>query len=166
MTKSTTAAINDLPASKDGLLHVVVESPAGSTAKIKWEPELQVFALSRPLPLGLSYPYDWGFVPATRAADGDPLDALVLSEGTSFPGLLIRCRPLGVVRLEQNRKSGKGRERNDRTIAVAERAPRRDLRRHDELPARVRAEIEQFFLNVTFFEDKDAKVLGWGGVGL
>jgi inorganic pyrophosphatase len=163
MTKSATVAINDLPSSKDGLLHVIIESPAGSTAKLKWEPELQVFALSRPLPLGLSYPHDWGFVPGTRAADGDPLDALVLSEGTSFPGLLIRCRPLGVVLLEQNRKSGKGRERNDRVIAVADPAPRRQLRSHDDLSARVQAEIEQFFLNVTFFEDKGAKVLGWGG---
>jgi inorganic pyrophosphatase len=164
MTRSTaTAAINGLTASKNGLLHVIVESPAGSTAKLKWEPELQVFALSRPLPLGMSYPHDWGFVPGTRAPDGDPLDALVLSEGSSFPGLLIRCRPLGVVRLEQNRKAGAGRERNDRVIAVAEPAPRRDLRRHDDLPARLRAEIDRFFLDVTFFEDKAAKILGWAG---
>jgi len=164
MTKSATPGINDLPASKDGLLHVIVESPAGATAKLKWEPDLQVFTLSRPLPAGLVYPHDWGFVPGTRAADGDPLDALVLSEGTSFPGALIRCRPLGLVRLEQNRKAGGGRERNDRVIGLAEPAPHRDsLRTHDDLGPQARAEIEQFFLNVTFFEDKDAKILGWGG---
>jgi inorganic pyrophosphatase len=53
----------DLPASpEDGVLHVVVESPAGATTKIKWEPVLQMFALSRPLPLGVAYPHDWGFV--------------------------------------------------------------------------------------------------------
>src|SRR4029079_9060474 len=109
-----------LPASStDGLLNVVVEAPAGSTNKIKWEPELGSFALSRPLPLGMAYPHDWGFVPGTRAADGDPVDAMVLSEGTTYPGLVIACRPIGVLRLEQNRKQGGGRERNDRILAVA-----------------------------------------------
>jgi inorganic pyrophosphatase len=47
-----------------GLVHVVVESPAGATSKIKHEPRLGAFALSRPLPLGMSYPHDWGFVRA------------------------------------------------------------------------------------------------------
>jgi inorganic pyrophosphatase len=76
----------DLPHSPgEGILHVVVESQAGATSKIKWDPELGVFALSRPLPLGVAYPHDWGFVPGTRAADGDPFDALVLSQGSSYP---------------------------------------------------------------------------------
>ena len=91
-----------LPASPaDGVLNVVVESPAGATSKIKWEIELEAFALSRPLPLGMAYPHDWGFVPGTRAEDGDPVDALVLSEGTTYPGLVIPSLPLGVVRLER-----------------------------------------------------------------
>src|SRR5262245_45986461 len=159
------AAIAELPASaKDGRLHVIVESPAGATAKLKWDPELGLFVLSRPLPLGLYYPHDWGFVPGTRAADGDPLDALVLAEGTSYPGLLLPSRPLGVVRLEQNRKSGQGRERNDRVVAVAAAGARQaGTRRQEDLPARVREEIEQFFLNAVFFEHKDAAILGWGG---
>jgi inorganic pyrophosphatase len=56
-----------LPArSRDGIL-VVVETPAGSRSKLKYLPELGQVALSRPLPLGLHYPFDWGFVPSTRA---------------------------------------------------------------------------------------------------
>ena len=83
-----------LPASPaDHVLNVVVESPAGATSKIEWEIELAAFALSRPLPLGMAYPHDWGFVPGTRAEDGDPVDALVLSEGTTYPGLVIRASP-------------------------------------------------------------------------
>ena len=83
-----------LPASPaDGVLNVVVESPAGATSKIKWEIELEAFVLSRPLPLGMAYPHDWGFVPGTRAEDGDPVDALVLSEGTTYPGLVISSLP-------------------------------------------------------------------------
>jgi inorganic pyrophosphatase len=149
----------------DGILNVVVESPAGATTKIKWDPELESFALSRPLPLGMAYPHDWGFVPGTRAGDGDPLDALVLSEGTTYPGLVIPCRPIGVVRLEQNRKQGGGRERNDRIIAVPTSALRHPLRSAAELAPRVREELERFFLNVVFFEDKAPVLLGWGDPG-
>ncbi|HEY8926373.1 MAG TPA: inorganic diphosphatase [Polyangia bacterium] len=152
-----------LPASTaSGVLHVVVEAPAGSTTKIKWDPQLEAFSLSRPLPLGMAYPHDWGFVPSTQAADGDPVDAMVLSEGTTYPGLVIPCRPIGVVRLEQNRKQGGGRERNDRIIAVAARARRHPLRSADELAERYREEIARFFVNVVFFEDKAPELLGWG----
>jgi inorganic pyrophosphatase len=150
------------PSPSEGVLNVVVESPAGSTAKMRWDPKLGLFALSRPLPLGVAYPHDWGFVPGTRASDGDPVDALVLSEGTLYPGVLVAARPLGVVRLEQNRKQGGGRERNDRVVAAPVSAARLDVRRAAELPERLRAEIEQFFLSAVFFEHKDAVVLGWG----
>jgi inorganic pyrophosphatase len=154
-----------LPSSPaEGLLNVVIESPAGATNKIKWDVEHEVFELSRPLPLGLAYPHDWGFVPSTRAGDGDPVDALVLTEGTTYPGLVIPCRPIGVVRLEQNRKQGGGRERNDRIIATAAASARRDpLRSADDLSARYRKELEQFFLNIVAFEDKAPTLLGWGG---
>jgi inorganic pyrophosphatase len=151
-------------APSDGVLNVVVESPAGSTTKIKWDPKVRVFGLSRPLPLGVAYPHDWGFVPGTQGPDGDPIDALVLSEGTTFPGLMLAVRPIGVLRLEQNRKSGGGRERNDRIIAVLANGPRREhVHSVEQLSVRVREELERFFLDATFFEDKDAKVLGWAG---
>jgi inorganic pyrophosphatase len=157
--------LSSLPAiPSDGVLSVVVESPAGSTTKIKWDTKAEAFGLSRPLPLGIAYPHDWGFVPGTRGPDGDPIDALVLSEGTTFPGLMLAARPIGVVRMEQNRKTGGGRERNDRIIAILANGPRREpVRSVDELPRRVRQELEQFFLDVVFFEDRDAKLLGWAG---
>ena len=50
-------------------VHVVVETPRHAQAKFKFEPTLGVFVLSRALSLGLSYPYDWGFVPSTAAPD-------------------------------------------------------------------------------------------------
>ena len=157
--------LENLPATpSDGLLNVVVESPAGSTTKIKWDAKMDAFGLSRPLPLGFAYPHDWGFVPGTRGPDGDPIDALVLTEGTTFPGLVLVVRPIGVVRLEQNRKRGGGRERNDRIIAVVANGARREpVRSVDELSERFRKELEQFFLDVVFFENKDAALLGWAG---
>ena len=154
-----------LPArSKTGAFHVVVESPRDSRLKIKYDPELRAFTFSRPLIMGLRYPYDWGFIPSTSAPDGDPLDAMVFSDLSTFPGVVIQCRALGVVRLKQNRKQASGRERNDRLIAIPMKMPRFDsFRNPEDLPRRWRQELEEFFIAATRFEGKDAKVLGWSG---
>jgi len=93
------------------------------------------------------------------------VDAVVMSEGTTYPGLVIPCRPIGVVRLEQNRKQGGGRERNDRIIAVAATGHRHPLRSTGELTPRMREELERFFLDVVFFENKAPSLLGWGDAG-
>jgi inorganic pyrophosphatase len=162
------SSLNTLSASPSpGLVHVVVESPRGSTNKLKYDPELQAFTLSRPLPLGLAYPHDWGFVPGTAAEDGDPVDALVLSEGTTYPGLVLVVRPIANLAVEQDSKSKRGpdgkpeRERNDRLIAVPVVAPPAEWRSADDLPKRVREELEQFFVHVVAFEDKHVAILGW-----
>ncbi len=161
-------SLHTLPASPSpGILRVVVESPRGSTSKLKYDPDIQAFVLSRPLPLGLVYPHDWGFVPGTRADDGDPVDALVLSEGTTYPGLVLAVRPIACLAVEQDGKPAPGsgdkpvRERNDRLIATPVAAPRAEWRDSDDLPKRVREEIEQFFVSVTAFENKHIEILGW-----
>lgn len=159
-------SLQDLPAfAPDGSVHVIVESPRGCGLKLKYNPELGVFGLSRPLVNGLVYPYDWGFVPSTRGADGDPVDAMLLWDQTSFPGLLLACRVVGVLTAEQNNKVHRQRrERNDRLVLVPNGAPRSNhVHDIDDVPRRVREELEQFFLGSTAFEGKDLRFLGWSG---
>jgi inorganic pyrophosphatase len=144
------------PHDDGGMLRVVVESPQGSRAKLKYDPAVGVFTFSRALPLGLVYPYDWGFVPGTRAADGDPVDAMIVSAAGTQPGVVVACRPLAVLYVEQNAKDG-GRERNDRLIVV----PVADARAPGDVTPRVRDELETFFRAVTALTKKDIRVLGW-----
>jgi inorganic pyrophosphatase len=55
----------------DQSIYAVVETPRGSSCKLDFDPELRVFTLAKPLMVGLTYPYDWGFIPSTEAEDGD-----------------------------------------------------------------------------------------------
>ncbi len=155
--------LDEIPAHAEEGFHVVVESPRGSNLKLRYDPKLQALVGKRPLPLGFAYPYDWGFVPGTKAPDGDPVDALVYWDVPSFPGVVLTCRALGVLRLEQDAKSG-GRERNDRLLAVPLVHPRAaDLRSVEDLPGRIRDEIAHFFTSSIFFEPKNPAILGWAG---
>ncbi|MCP3102052.1 inorganic diphosphatase [Myxococcus sp. K15C18031901] len=149
-----------------GAFHVVVESPRGSTVKLKYDPVLGAFSISRPLTRGLRYPFDWGFVPSTQGPDGDPLDAMVLWDDTTWPGVVLPCRALGVLQVDQKRKGGRPgeRERNDRILAVPVSAARSEnLRTYQDLSRREREELAHFFMTAVHFEDKDARILGWEG---
>src|SRR5581483_2210587 len=101
----------------------MVESPRGSAVKFKYDPDDRVITLSRPLPAGLAFPFDWGFIPDTHAADGDPLDAFILWDGASYPGIVIPCRALGVLNVEQTNPETRKKERNDRIAALPLKAP-------------------------------------------
>jgi inorganic pyrophosphatase len=148
----------------DDVFHVIVEAPRGSTLKLKYEPQWEAMSVSRPLPSGVTFPFDWGFVPSTEAADGDPLDALLLWDVPSYPGVVVPCRAIGVLQVEQNRTKDTPAERirNDRVLAIPIEARREhgitDLA---ALPARIRQELEVFTIAATTLEGKDARVIGW-----
>jgi inorganic pyrophosphatase len=143
-------------------IHAVVETPRGSHCKLEYDLKLRAFTLAKPLLAGLTYPYDWGFIPSTRAEDGDPLDVLVIHDAATYPGLVLRCKPIGVLEVLQTTKDGK--ERNDRVFAVPDRSPfegeLQDVRR---LPARAVDELEKFFQATDALEDKKLEFLGWRG---
>jgi inorganic pyrophosphatase len=158
--------LSAIPAfASDDTFHVVVEAPRGSTLKLKYEAQWEAMSVSRPLPLGLAFPFDWGFIPSTKAADGDPLDAMLLWDVPSYPGVVVPCRAIGVLLVEQNRTNydPSERVRNDRILSIPV-----DTRREQHvtevaaLSSRVRQEIEQFTLAATALEGKDVRIVGWG----
>ena len=150
------------PFDDDGNLNMVVETPRGSAVKLKYEPKAKVFIVSRSLVLGLIYPFDWGFIPGTKSEDGDPLDALAVHDSSTYPGVVLPCRALGVVDVSQ--KGEKGREENPRLIVMPSWHERMgEFEKATGLPERLREEIEQFFVSATFFTGKDAKIEGWRG---
>src|SRR5258708_20464997 len=87
---------------EDGdLIQVIIETPKGSRNKYAFDPEQKVFELKKVLPAGMAFPYDFGFIPSTRAEDGDPTDVLVLMDEPAFPGCLLKCRPAAIFHAAQ-----------------------------------------------------------------
>jgi inorganic pyrophosphatase len=138
--------LTKLPAFVEGStnLNMVVESPRGTSVKLDYNADDDVFALSHVLPRGSSFPFDFGFVPSTLAEDGDPLDILLLLDAPTCVGCVLTARPVGVIEAEQTQDGETFR--NDRLIgvAVADKARGR-LGSLTEVDSRVLDEIEHFF---------------------
>ncbi len=142
------------------VFNVVVETPRGSPVKLEYDTKHKVFAYGHPLMLGLAYPYDWGFFPRTQAQDGDPLDALVLHESATYPGVVLACRLIGVVRLME-KQAGKSRIRNDRVICVPDAAANFSDAR--DVPRPLQKELERFFQATAALAKKSVRIDGWSG---
>src|SRR5579862_2843606 len=104
------------PRDDNDKIQVIIETPKGSRNKYAFDMEQRVFQLTKVLPAGMAFPYDFGFVPSTMAEDGDPVDVLVLMDEPAFPGCLLKCRVVGVIEGEQRENGNK--ERNDRVVAI------------------------------------------------
>ena len=143
-------------------VHVIIDTPAGSRNKYKFDEEWGLFRISRVLPDGLVFPCDFGSVPGTRSADGDPLDVLVLGLPPTFPGCLITVRLIGVLHAHQV-EHGKTL-RNDRLISVGEtpvnRSSVRGLR--DIVPSQLDG-IARFFESYNAAQGRTFKITGRGG---
>ena len=144
------------------MLRVVIETPKGSRNKFAFEPDEQIFELKKVLPAGMTFPYDFGFVPSTKADDGDPVDVLVLMDEPAFAGCVLSCRPIGVIEGEQGDK--KDKERNDRIVAVEKDARSwADIKTIADLGKEFCRELEEFFVNYHKLSGEKYRVLGVRG---
>src|SRR6201998_1794705 len=147
---------------KDGLLQVIIETPAGSRNKFAFDPKQEIFALKKVLPAGIVFPYDCGFVPQTIAPDGAPFDVLLLRDEPAYPGCAVRARLIGVIEGEQ--LDGKKKVRNDRLVAVAEANHQyANIRKLGDLPAQWIKELQNFFVNYHRLGGKEDRLLGCKG---
>lgn len=145
------------------LLQVVIETPKGSRNKYSWDEEQRTFVLKAALPSGMVFPYDFGFVPRTKADDGDPIDVLVLMDEPAFPGCALLVRLIGVIEGEQITPKSDP-VRNDRLVAVAETTHLyAKLKKLKDLPRQSLKEIEEFFVNYHRLQGKRYKLLGRKG---
>ena len=85
------------------LVITVVEVPADSANKYEYDVERGIFKLDRVLYSPMHYPGDYGFIPGTYAEDEDPLDILVLMDRPTFPGVVVRARPLGYLEMSDEK---------------------------------------------------------------
>jgi inorganic pyrophosphatase len=145
-------------------IHVIIETPKGSRNKYAFDAEQKIFELKKVLPAGMAFPYDFGFIPSTKAEDGDPTDVLVLMDEPAFPGCLLKCRLIGIIEGEE--KGKKGTERNDRIVAIEEENHSYAHVKHiDDLGKKFTKELETFFVNYHELSDSHYKILDVRGPG-
>jgi inorganic pyrophosphatase len=163
--RSSLADPSRLPAIVPGDSHtisVIIETPKGSRNKYAFDPDQRIFQLMKVLPAGMAFPYDFGFVPSTRAEDGDPTDVLVLMDEPAFPGCLLTCRVVDIIEGEQ----GKKKIRNDRIIAIEQdNHSYASIRHVDDLGKKFVRELEEFFVNYHKMLGKSCSIIGVRGPG-
>ena len=114
------------------------------------------------MPYGMVFPYDFGFVPSTRAEDGDPLDVLVLTDEPLFPGCLVESTLIGVLKAEQTEE--RHTNRNDRLIAVADQSLLySETKTLKDLNPKVLGQMKEFFVNYQKVRGIEVRILGHAG---
>lgn len=96
------AGLKDLPSGKNlpKEVNVVIEIPQDSNIKYEIDEETGAIFVDRFLHTAMTYPFNYGFIPGTKADDGDPVDVLVISKCPVAPGTVIIAKPIGMLDME------------------------------------------------------------------
>lgn len=138
------------------IVNAVVEIPYGSRIKYEIDHVTNLVKVDRVLYAPIHYPSEYGYIPHTLADDGDPLDILVLIQGATYPGVLIEARPIGMLRMQDD----KGQD--DKIMSVAVNDPTyAHVQTLKDLSPHMLREIEHFFLTYKNLEEKLVKSNGW-----
>jgi inorganic pyrophosphatase len=137
-------------------INMIVEIPKGSQNKYEYDEVHKMVKLDRVLHSPLYYPGEYGFIPQTLGKDGDPMDALVLVNFPTYPGVLIECRVIGMLEMVDQG------EADDKILCV----PVNDIRYghvHDikDIREPVLNEIAHFFRTYKDLEGKKVEIAGW-----
>ncbi len=134
----------------------IVEIPKGSRNKYEFDHATGSIRLDRVLYSSVHYPTDYGFIPDTLSADGDPLDALVIVQEPTFPGCIIPARPIGLLDMEDDKGD------DEKVLAVPLGDPRyENVRALGDISPHWLREIENFFRTYKTLEDRLTNVRGW-----
>ena len=142
-------------------VNVIIEVPVGGEPiKYEMDKDAGTMFVDRFLYTPMTYPGNYGFVPHTLSDDGDPIDVLVPNQRPIVPGAVMNCRPIGVLRMED--ESGE----DEKIIAVpSSRLTQRyvGIKGYKDLPEITLHQIEHFFEHYKDLEDgKWVKIAGWG----
>lgn len=131
----------------------VIEIPKGSKKKYELDKETGLIILDRILYTSTHYPCNYGFLPRTYGDDGDPLDVLVLCSEEIEPLSLVRCYPIGVIRMKDNGKL------DEKIIAIPFNDPNYNTYRDiTDLPQHIFQEMQHFFSVYKTLENKETVV--------
>lgn len=137
-------------------LNVIIEINKGSKNKYEIDKETGLIALDRVLYSTQDYPYDYGFIPQTLWDDNDPVDVVLLTTYPFLPGLLVRARPLALMKMTD------GGEPDDKLIAVPIDDPRWDkVRDLPDINPHTLKELEHFYSTYKTLQEKEVKISGF-----
>jgi inorganic pyrophosphatase len=141
----------------------VIETSRETRTKLAFDEESHAFVVKKVLPQGMSFPFDFGFIPSTLGDDGDPLDVLVLMDEALPTGTVVPFRLIGVIEAQQTDKDGETTE-NSRLIGIAVACEIfADVDKLSDLPHAVVEQIEHFFVTYNQEEGKRFKPTGRHG---
>src|SRR6476661_10703588 len=145
-------------------VNVVIEVPiGGEPIKYEMDKEAGALVVDRFLHTAMYYPGNYGFIPHTLSDDGDPCDVIVLNPTPVVPGCIIRSRPIGVLKMEDEA----GGDEKILAVPVDKLNPYyTDIASYRQLPAILVEQIEHFFTRYKDLEKgKSVTVKGWGDAG-
>ena len=142
--------------------HVIIEIPMNADP-IKYEVDKETGAIfvDRFMSTAMHYPTNYGYVPKTIAGDGDPVDVLVVTPVPLIPGVVVKCRPIGILKMQDEA----GDDAKVLAVPVSKLLSLYDRwqKPEDLSPIRLKT-ISHFFEHYKDLETgKWVKVLGWDG---